>query len=199
MRVKTDAKRAAIIAVATDLFREVGYERASMAEIATRVGGSKATLYNYFPSKEELFAVAMMDAMEERGEELSALLDSSHDDVRQVLTSFGMAYLPFITAPDALAMMRTAVAEGANSELGRDMYRRGPKRGWLIVADYLARLQQRGVLDNTDPAVMGAHLKALFEAGTLEPRLFGAEPEFSVDQAVSCAVSAFLRVYSARE
>ena len=34
---------------------ELGYERTSMSEIAARLGGSKATLYSYFPSKEELF------------------------------------------------------------------------------------------------------------------------------------------------
>lgn len=197
MRVKTDAKRAAIIAEATELFREVGYERASMAEIASRVGGSKATLYNYFNSKEELFAVVMMDAMEDRGEELMTLLDPSQDDTRKVLERFGTAYLAFVTAPDALAMSRTAIAEGANSELGRDMYRRGPKRGWQMVADYLATLQQRGVLRSVDVSLMASHLKGLLEAGTLEPRLFGAEPEFAADLAIASAVNAFLQLYAA--
>ncbi len=196
MRVKTDAKRAAIVAVATDLFREMGYERASMAEIATRVGGSKATLYNYFKSKDELFAAVMMDAMEERGEDLMTLLDPSQDDLRTVLERFGLAYLDFITAPDALAMSRTAIAEGANSGLGREMYLRGPKRGWLMVADYLAKLQQRGVLRVGDPWQTGMHLKGLLEAGTLEALLFGADPEFSGQQAVSAAVEAFLRIYA---
>ena len=30
-----------------------------MSEIAKQVGGSKATLYNYFKSKEEIFAAVM--------------------------------------------------------------------------------------------------------------------------------------------
>ena len=44
MRVKTDDRRAAILEAAVEVFREVGYERASMAAISARVGGSKATL-----------------------------------------------------------------------------------------------------------------------------------------------------------
>ncbi len=54
MKVKREARREAMLAVALDLFREVGFEAASMSQIAARVGGSKATLYNYFSSKEEL-------------------------------------------------------------------------------------------------------------------------------------------------
>ncbi|WP_425220105.1 TetR/AcrR family transcriptional regulator [Ralstonia solanacearum] len=55
MRRTSEAKRDAILDVAAGLFGEVGFERASMAEISARVGGSKATLYSYFDSKEALF------------------------------------------------------------------------------------------------------------------------------------------------
>jgi AcrR family transcriptional regulator len=49
MKTKTEGKRLAILKAAADVFREVGFERASMSEIRARIGGSKATLYNYFP------------------------------------------------------------------------------------------------------------------------------------------------------
>jgi AcrR family transcriptional regulator len=55
MKTKTESKRQAILTAAAEVFREVGFERASMSEIRARIGGSKATLYNYFPSKEKLF------------------------------------------------------------------------------------------------------------------------------------------------
>lgn len=196
MRVKTDARRQSIMEIATELFREVGYERASMAMIAARVGGSKATLYNYFKSKEELFAAAMMDAMEERGQELMTLLDPSRDDVRLVLQRFGEAYLRLVTAPDTLAMTRTAVAEGANTRLGAALYERGPKRGWQEVAAYIRLLQGRGILREADPSVAAAHLKAMLEAGFVEPLLFGATADFVPEDAVAAAVDAFVRAYS---
>ena len=43
---------------------ELGFERTSMSEICTRLGGSKATLYNYFASKEALFLEVMFQASE---------------------------------------------------------------------------------------------------------------------------------------
>ena len=61
MRVKSEEKRLEILAIATEVFREKGYADASMNEIASRVGGSKSTLYNYFPSKEDLFVATMME------------------------------------------------------------------------------------------------------------------------------------------
>lgn len=47
MRVRTEAKRDAIVEAASEVFLESGFEGASMAQIATLVGGSKATLYGY--------------------------------------------------------------------------------------------------------------------------------------------------------
>ncbi len=55
MKVRTEARRNVILEAAVALFKELGYERTSMNELAKRLGGSKATLYGYFASKEELF------------------------------------------------------------------------------------------------------------------------------------------------
>ena len=60
MRVRTEVKRQEIIRIAGELFEERGYDRTSMSAIAARVGGSKATLYGYFKSKEELL-LAVLD------------------------------------------------------------------------------------------------------------------------------------------
>ena len=51
-----DSRREAILDAAEAVFLEVGFSAASMSMIAARVGGSKGTLYNYFKSKDELFA-----------------------------------------------------------------------------------------------------------------------------------------------
>ena len=51
----TDRKREAIMRAAVDEFRTAGYEATSMDRIAAAAGVSKRTVYNHFPSKEELF------------------------------------------------------------------------------------------------------------------------------------------------
>ena len=58
----TVAELAQIIAVAREHFFEKGFEGASMSAIAAQLGGSKRTLWSYFPSKEELFVITREDS-----------------------------------------------------------------------------------------------------------------------------------------
>ena len=52
-RVRTEEKRREIVAIASELFQEHGYDRTSMSMISERLGGSKATLYGYYKSKDD--------------------------------------------------------------------------------------------------------------------------------------------------
>jgi TetR/AcrR family transcriptional regulator, regulator of autoinduction and epiphytic fitness len=52
----TDRKRESIVQAAIAEFRDNGFEVTSMDRIAARAEVSKRTVYNHFPSKEELFA-----------------------------------------------------------------------------------------------------------------------------------------------
>src|ERR1700757_3837598 len=52
----TDRKRQAIVDAAIAEFRSSGFDATSMDKIAATAGVSKRTVYNHFPSKDELFA-----------------------------------------------------------------------------------------------------------------------------------------------
>lgn len=195
MRVRTDERRSSIIEAASTVFREMGYERASMAAISARAGGSKATLYGYFKSKEELFVATMIDASEEQGMVVMDLLDSSSPDVDRVLRRFGEAYLDFIAAPATLAVTRAAVAEGAHVEIGARLYENGPRRGWEGIKIYLSRLRDKGLIRPVDPGIAAGHFKGMLEAGIVEPLLYGAGRQLDAKTAASAAVDAFLRAY----
>ena len=70
MRVRTEEKRREIVRIARDLFHEHGFERTSMSMISEAVGGSKATLYGYFASKEQLLAATLIYDVTEQAEQL---------------------------------------------------------------------------------------------------------------------------------
>ena len=196
MRQKSDSRRQCILEAATSLFREVGFKGVSMAQISARVGGSKATLYSYFQSKEELFATAMLEAMEEQGQAMIDLLDPSEPDVRKVLLRFGETYVNFIALPQHLCCVRTAIAEGGtNNDLGATLYRLGPKRGWNEIASYIAAVMERGNLPKGDAHMAAMHFKGMLESGALYPLLYGAEPDLDTKTMVQGAVDAFLRAY----
>src|SRR5215210_90760 len=109
MRVKSEARRQAIVSAAAEAFRERGFDAASMADVACRVGGSKATLYSYFASKEDLFAAVMMQAAKEQaGPIFDALVTAP--DLEPALTRFARDYLAFALRPEILAISRVCVA-----------------------------------------------------------------------------------------
>lgn len=54
MRVDSERTRRKILRAARDGCREVGYEHLRMADVAERVGRSRATVYNHFANRDEL-------------------------------------------------------------------------------------------------------------------------------------------------
>lgn len=195
MRVKTDKRRATILAAASEVFREVGYARASMAMISSRIGGSKGTLYGYFKSKEELFAAVMMATIEEQASQVVSLLQDSDESIFTVLCRFGEAYLTLLTSAEGLSIMRTVIAESGHSPLGSILYTEGPEAAWNEISDYLGRLAERHMLRISNARIAAMHLKGLLEGGIVEPLLFGAKPWFDRSEGVKNAVEAFLRLY----
>lgn len=193
MQTKKGERRRAILAVAASMFAELGYERVSMAAIAARSGRSKATLYSYFQSKEALFAAVMVEAMEERGQRMLALLDSADEDLRTVLERFGHAYLALLLSPEGVGATRTVIAETGRSDLGAQLYALGPRRFWDQAAAYIERKMARGALAAGSARLAALHLQGLLEAGVVEPALFGAKPLLDRDAGVKAAVDLFLR------
>ncbi|WP_428391031.1 TetR/AcrR family transcriptional regulator [Lichenicoccus sp.] len=193
--MRTEDRRQAIIEVALDMFREVGFERTSMTMIARRLGGSKGTLYGYFQSKEELFETAIKVAYEGRGDQIMALLDPETHDLRANLERFASAYLDFILEKDVLAITRTAVAEGASSSLGAHLFEQGPRHAMMMLVRFFADQIKRGRLRDTSPIIAALHLKGLIEVDFLEAALYGANFQIERHEAIPFAVDAFLRAY----
>lgn len=54
-------RRAQILAAAEEVFSEMGFTAASIADITRRAGTAQGTLYLYFTSKEEIFREVMLD------------------------------------------------------------------------------------------------------------------------------------------
>ena len=119
VRTRSDEKRREIIQVAAESFQELGYERTSMLTIAERMRGSKQTLYNYFPSKEDLLrAVLDFDVGDIADQAMEEFLGEK--SLRKGLTRLGEVYLARQLAPQAMSNMRIR-----RNPAGRVRHRRG--------------------------------------------------------------------------
>ncbi|HWE47406.1 MAG TPA: TetR/AcrR family transcriptional regulator [Caulobacteraceae bacterium] len=144
---KIEARRKAIIEVARDVFLTQGYAAASMSEIAARVGGSKGTLYNYFRSKEELFAAFMVDACQGAANAAYLHLPAADGDLRGGLIDFGELFLTFLLNDQVMAIHRLVIAEaGRFPELGRVFYENGPRKGETKLKAFFDEVASSGKL-----------------------------------------------------
>ncbi|ATA26101.1 TetR family transcriptional regulator [Brenneria goodwinii] len=199
MRVKSETKRQTILDVATNAFIELGLNNASMSEIASRVGGSKSTLYNYFSSKEDIFsAVVEASAKTEIADAFESL--DLKQDIEFTLNKFGRQYLSSILSSSILAIWRMAVSESERSDIGRRFYAQGPQRGWTLLSDYLGKKIEEGVLRKSDSWICAMHLKGLIEAELFLGVALGVEsvPDAKkIEDVISRAVTVFLLAYRA--
>lgn len=85
-----DNPRQRILDQAASLFAEKGYETSSINELAAAMGVSKAAVYHYFPSKQQLYDAIILDT-------LTGLIKTVNEEVDQE-TSPAKKLRRFITA-----------------------------------------------------------------------------------------------------
>jgi AcrR family transcriptional regulator len=197
MRVKTDAKRRAILTAAAEVFREHGFAGASMSAVSERAGGSKATLYRYFSSKDDLFVSMMLEKVMQHAEEVFDTLKPS-DDLSRTLVRFGAGLLELSLSETSLSVRRNSIAEGPRSGLGQELFDKGAKVLWSRMADFLAGEMAAGRLRDADPWTAAMHLRGMLEADLVNRALIGAAVDkrpTTLKAHAAGAVDAFLRAY----
>jgi AcrR family transcriptional regulator len=196
---KNDGKRQAILESAYRLFRVQGFDGTSMSDITSQVGGSKATLYSHFPSKEELFVECMMAALQNYMSDTLKHLDASRSDPQAALRNFGTSVLNFICSSEQVEVRRLMIAEAARSGTGKLFFDKITALRAQI-SSFLAACMASGLLRRDDPDLAADHLGALLEAEVLEPLLLhvreAAPDEEESAAAARRAVAAFLRAYA---
>lgn len=196
MRVKTDARRHAIVAAAWEVFKKNGFERTTMSDISEQVGGSKATLYGYFDSKEQLFAAALEHVIQGQAEQAFEGL-TRDGDLRARLLDIAHGYLQSRLKPETIAVERALITEGERSDLGEAMRLRFIQPHWRRLAGVLDQEMQKGRLRKADPLLATWHFRGMIEADLVERRLHGDATitAHEVETAVTSGVDAFLRAY----
>ncbi len=198
MRVRTESKRAELVAAAVSVFAERGYEQTSMEDIRERAGCSKGTLYSYFASKDELFLLTLLEVTEQEASALVSQARGRGESGEAFLTRFGLVFLQTLYAPSFQALRRLAFSS-PNSEVGRSVYSQVVKPYEVRVANVLSELMEAGVLRRADPEVAANHFGGLLESEFLIKFLLRAidvPTKAQLKNAASRAVAAFLAAYS---
>jgi len=141
-------RKARILAAATRLFLKEGYGDTSIDAIVEKSGGSKATLYSFYPTKADLFrAVVDSIVVSHEGVELKSL-----DNVRDTLVNFSEERLRVVFSRKHRALMRLIIGERDRfPDIARMYYERGPLHGDTLLRDYFETLIDKGLIDIRSP------------------------------------------------
>lgn len=198
MRVKTESKRAELVAAAVSVFAERGYEQTSMEDIRERAGCSKGTLYSYFASKDELFLQTLLEVTEQEASGIVWEPRRGEESGEAFLTRFGLVFLQTLYAPSFQALRRLAFSS-PNSEVGLSIYNQVVKPYETRVANLLRELMEAGVLRRADPEVAAHHFGGLLESEFFLKFLLRAidgPTKAQLKNAAARAVAVFLAAYT---
>ena len=170
-----------------------------MSSISAEVGGSKTTLWAYFPTKQDLFAAVVDDLVERYGRALEVPLDPE-SDVAESLRRMGRALMQTIHSQPIIDLHRLTLGEaGRFPELARLFHERGPARGKARLQGFIRELMARGKLRAGDPVAASRSFFGMLQAGSHQQHLLGliGQPsQAEVDAEIEAAVDAFLRAWA---
>ncbi len=150
----SDERRQQIIDGALQVFSTRGFVQATNKDIAEAAGiNSPGLIYHYFADKADLLRAVI----ERYGPPMQLVVQSEKFmalPLEEALTQFGLTYLHLTDDPHVGACMKVLMGEAFhNPEFAKILGEVGPMRVWQLLADYLARKMDEGVLQRADPAI----------------------------------------------
>lgn len=194
------AKRHQIMDGARRVFMDLGFDGASMNEIARAAGVSKGTLYVYFTDKNSLFEAIVEQECLAHGR-VAFNFDPSRD-AETTLLEFGRAYIDVLCRPDGGSAVRTVMAIAERMpDVGRRFYENVIALTMHRLATYLGEKVKSGELAIDDCELAAAQFTMMCQATLFQPYIFQvrpAPPPERITSVVESATRMFLTRYKMR-
>ena len=194
------SKRRQILDGARKVFMDLGFDGASMNEIARSAGVSKGTLYVYFADKYRLFEAIV--ETEELGQRQSTFNLDPARDAETTLREFGRAYIQLLCRPGGGSSIRTVMAIAERMpDVGGRFYVNVLEKTINRLADYLRAHIRPNDLAIDDCGLAAAQFMQMCQATLFLPFVFQVTPSPSperIAQVVDSATRIFLSAYRAK-
>ncbi len=174
---------------------DLGFDGASMGEIARAAGVSKGTLYVYFADKSRLFEAIVE---EEKIEQAKTAFNFDPDrDVDTTLPEFGRAYVALLCRPGGGSAIRTVMAIAERMpEVGSRFYTQVIAHTVDRFAAYLGARVRLGELVIDDSQLAAWQFMQMCQATLFQAFIFQAKPAPSPEQ-IARVVDSATRVFFA--
>ncbi|MFW2147957.1 TetR/AcrR family transcriptional regulator [Acinetobacter sp. TY1] len=145
-------RRIALLLSANQLFLERGYDAVSLDDIVHHAGGSKASIYKYFGSKDGLFTAICDYRCEIFFKDICNQFDCQQDQLRHYLIQTLKNFYQHIIQPENAAFLRLIVEQAQRSpELARYIMEQGPRHIQKAIENALTRAHQNKLIHCTQP------------------------------------------------
>ncbi|ESQ91221.1 hypothetical protein ABAC460_06565 [Asticcacaulis sp. AC460] len=195
-----DQRRERILQVAREVFFEVGYAGASMSTISSRLGGSKATLYAYFSSKEELFGAIVRESCQAMADVFEAHIGT--DDLRQSLTVVARQMVGMIVSEWGTNIMQLVIEEGRRNPNLPQMFQEAiESNGRRAMRALLTTAHDRGQIAIPDVDEAAVILKSLIFGDLHFKRVLNLAPppsEAQLHHHIDVAIDVFLTYFACK-
>jgi AcrR family transcriptional regulator len=162
-RRQPEARPGQILDAALEVFAEHGVAAARLEDIGKRAGVSKATIYLYFPSKEELFREVIRGTVVSAIESGERAVQAFEGSATESFVVNMRRYWEFIRSPKFAPIFRLVHAELAQyPDLARFYADEVVNRGHRLIASIVKRGIDQGEFREVDPIVAARMLSSPF-------------------------------------
>jgi AcrR family transcriptional regulator len=145
--------RARILAEAALLFARSGYENSSMADVAAAIGVSKAAIYHYFATKQDVYDAIILDVLSGlTGAVAAAVARESAPDAR--VRGFMLAHARYFESRHAAFVTMLIGYSGMGTGLREDAARLRDDYE-VLLRGLIRQGVEEGVFRQVDPAATG--------------------------------------------
>jgi len=186
-------RRNKILKTALSVFRQNGYSAASMSKIASECGFTKAVLYQYFNSKEELFRALFHESTMTSNLD-NLIIEHTNQNLEEVLVKIGYTFMEVFEDEDRLNLIRIVISESLRfPQLGKSMYVNAINMVAEKFASYLQMLSEMGKIECINPKLTARSYFGLLYSFIITDKILNPEnKEFSVDEIIGHAAQLFL-------
>jgi len=146
--IDKDLKRRDIARAAMEVFSQRGFDNTSMSLVAAAAGIGKGTIYEYFDSKDEMIAAAILIWIEDLMEGAHSLSQQIEDPEQRLRTFVGVTMEEFTrdqsAVQTAISVFQVVLSNLDNSKWF-DPIQAGFKETWKVVVQIIMDGKEKGV------------------------------------------------------
>lgn len=191
-------KRESILKAAIEEFYTKGYEGSSMDIVSKKANVSKATIYNHFKNKEELF-FTLANILLERFEESFRYIYQANKNIEIQLKEIAYKELEFLKNEENTKLIQImTILMIQKNDIGIKLLKMEKDECLNMTALWFEDAKQDGKLDFESSVFVSKQFIGMIKSFAFYPQLYGAEKLTNIEEknVVKNAIKMIMKLYS---